>query len=215
MTEAEWLTANDPIAMLASLFGPFERLDGCFEEVCFSRKNLLLVCACFYRLGDLITPALRCWPDHAAQAADGCYEKSALHGEGEEADEEFFYVLEHTTEEGKGRLQALNELWSWIDRPDDGSNTFKMDERKEQTTLIRDIFGNPFRPININPSWLTSTVLALAHQMYDSRDFSPMPILADALQDAGCDNEEVLKHCRGPGPHIRGCFVLDLLLGKD
>jgi hypothetical protein len=62
--------------------------------------------------------------------------------------------------------------------------------------------------IVINPAWLTSTVLALARQMYDSRDFSAMPILADALQDAGCDNEDILKHCRGPGPHVRGCWVL-------
>jgi hypothetical protein len=50
--------------------------------------------------------------------------------------------------------------------------------------------------------------------MYESRHFSPMPILADALQDAGCDNPDVLDHCRGPGPHVRGCWVVDLVLGK-
>jgi hypothetical protein len=80
--------------------------------------------------------------------------------------------------------------------------------------LIRDILGNPFRPITIDPSWLTSTVVALAQQMYDSRDFSAMPILADALQDAGCDNEEILNHCRGEGVHVRGCWLVDLILGK-
>jgi hypothetical protein len=51
--------------------------------------------------------------------------------------------------------------------------------------------------------------------MYDSRDFSVMPILADALQDAGCDNEDILSHCRGDGPHVRGCWVVDLVLGKE
>jgi hypothetical protein len=80
--------------------------------------------------------------------------------------------------------------------------------------LIYDIFGNPFRPITLNPSWLTSTVTTLAQQMYDSSDFSAMPILADALQDAGCDNEQILNHCREPGVHVRGCFVVDLLLNK-
>jgi hypothetical protein len=51
--------------------------------------------------------------------------------------------------------------------------------------------------------------------MYDSRDFGAMPILADALQDAGCDNEDILDHCRGPGPHVCGCWVVDLVLGKE
>ena len=54
-----------------------------------------------------------------------------------------------------------------------------------------------------------------AQQMYESRDFSAMPILADALQDAGCDNADILDHCRGPGPHVRGCWVVDLVLGKE
>ena len=63
--------------------------------------------------------------------------------------------------------------------------------------------------------WRTDTALLLAKQMYESRDFSAMPILADALQDAGCDNEDILSHCRGDGPHVRGCWVIDLLLGKE
>jgi hypothetical protein len=80
--------------------------------------------------------------------------------------------------------------------------------------LIRCAFGNPFRPVVFLPEWRTSTVLALAQQMYESRDFSAMPILADALMDAGCDNPQILEHCRGPGPHVRGCFAVDLCLGK-
>jgi hypothetical protein len=88
-------------------------------------------------------------------------------------------------------------------------------EQAAQADLLRDIFGNPFRPISFDPSWRTSTVHALARQMYESRDFGAMPILADALQDAGCENEDVLNHCRGPGPHVRGCWVVDLLLGKE
>ena len=86
-------------------------------------------------------------------------------------------------------------------------------ERVPQCNLIRDIFS--FHPITLSPAWLTSTVVSLANQMYDSRDFSAMPILADALQDASCDNETILTHCRGPGPHTRGCWVLDLLNGRE
>ena len=81
--------------------------------------------------------------------------------------------------------------------------------------FLRDIFGNPFRPTTLDPAWRTSTAVALATGMYESRDFSAMPILADALQDAGCDNEEVLNHCREAGAtHVRGCWVVDLVLGK-
>ena len=80
--------------------------------------------------------------------------------------------------------------------------------------LFRDIFGNPFRPVAFDPSWRTSTAVALARQMYESRSFDRMPILADALEEAGCDEPSVLTHCRGDGPHVRGCWVVDLVLGK-
>ncbi len=89
-------------------------------------------------------------------------------------------------------------------------------ERADQCALVRDIFENPFRPaVAFDLSWRTDTVRALASQMYESRDFSAMPILADALQDAGRDNADVLNHCREPGPHVRGCWVVDLVLGKE
>ncbi len=88
-------------------------------------------------------------------------------------------------------------------------------QRDAQSGLMLDIFGNPFRPVPRDPSWLTSDVMMLARGMYESRDFAAMPILADALQDAGCQRAEVLDHCRGSGPHVRGCWVVDLVLGKD
>lgn len=89
------------------------------------------------------------------------------------------------------------------------------EEDRVHCDLLRCIFGNPFHPITLSNSYLTSTVLSLAQQMYDSRDFSAMPILADALQDAGCDDADILNHCRGTGPHCRGCFVVDLILDKQ
>lgn len=83
-----------------------------------------------------------------------------------------------------------------------------------QADLLRDIFGNPFRPISFAQVWRTEAAVGIAAKMYDSREFGNMPILADALQDAGCELPEVLDHCRGPGPHVRGCWVVDLVLGK-
>jgi hypothetical protein len=82
--------------------------------------------------------------------------------------------------------------------------------------LLRDIFGNPFRPVTFSPEWRTDTAMSLARTMYDAREFSAMPILADALQDAGCDNEDILSHCRdGTLKHVRGCWVVDHVLGKQ
>lgn len=96
-----------------------------------------------------------------------------------------------------------------------GSIGYDDGELAEKVGLLRDIFGNPFRPVTFDPTWRTSTAVALANQMYQSRDFSAMPILADALQDAACANEEILSHCREPGVHVRGCWVVDLVLGKE
>ncbi|AWM42102.1 hypothetical protein C1280_02235 [Gemmata obscuriglobus] len=80
---------------------------------------------------------------------------------------------------------------------------------------MRDIFGNPFRPVAADPAWLTSNITALVTGIYADRAFDRMPILADALQDAGCDNADILTHCRSEAQHVRGCWVVDLLLGKE
>jgi hypothetical protein len=91
--------------------------------------------------------------------------------------------------------------------------------REEQAilaALLRDLFWNPFRRLKFIPAWRTSDVLLLARGIYDDRAFDRMPILADALQDAGCGSEDVLDHCRAPDQaHTRGCWVVDLVLGKE
>ena len=87
--------------------------------------------------------------------------------------------------------------------------------RAEFVSSVREVFGNPFRPITFSPEWRTDTAVSLARTMYESRDFSAMPILADALQDAGCDNDVILNHCRDTDQlHVRGCWVVDLILGR-
>ena len=85
----------------------------------------------------------------------------------------------------------------------------------EQCEIVRDIFGNPFRPAALEPHWLTATVRDLAGAIYAERAYDRLPILADALEDAGCDDADILAHCRGDGPHVRGCWALDLILGKQ
>jgi hypothetical protein len=113
--------------------------------------------------------------------------------------------------EGLSRFQAA---WAWaVER--DGLLPEDFHQRDAHTDLIREVFGNPYRPVPFSPSWRTETALSLALGMYDSRDFSAMPILADALQEAGCEDATVLAHCRGPSPHVRGCWVVDLVLGRD
>jgi hypothetical protein len=88
--------------------------------------------------------------------------------------------------------------------------------RRLAIAWFRDIFGNLFHPVSFSASWRTQTAVQLSQSMYDSRDFSAMPILADALQDAGCDNDDILNHCRDAnGIHVRGCWVVDLVLGKE
>jgi hypothetical protein len=83
-----------------------------------------------------------------------------------------------------------------------------------QCDLIREVFGHPFRKVKFNKKWRTDTVVSLAQQMYDSCEFSAMPILADALEDAGCNIDDVLNHCRDTKQvHVRGCWVVDLVLG--
>ncbi len=85
---------------------------------------------------------------------------------------------------------------------------------QESLYIMRDIFGNPFQLAFSDPTWLTSVVVSIATSIYESRAFDRLPILADALEEAGCDNDAILSHCRIEGPHVRGCWVIDLLLGK-
>jgi len=94
-----------------------------------------------------------------------------------------------------------------------------IDREKSALLLIaRDIFGNPFRPLRVDPKWLTwndDTVARLARGIYEEQEFDRLPLLANALEDAGCQDAEILDHCRRPGNHVRGCWVLDLLLDKE
>jgi hypothetical protein len=91
-------------------------------------------------------------------------------------------------------------------------------ESASQVRLLHCLFGNPFRPTTVRPEWLSfagGTIPGLARAIYEERAFDRLPVLADALEDAGCTDAAILEHCRGPGEHARGCWVIDLLLGKS
>jgi hypothetical protein len=87
-----------------------------------------------------------------------------------------------------------------------------------QCGLLRDLFGTPFRPVRLDPGWLTwrdGLIVCMARSLYQEGRFEDLPILADALEEAGCDNRDVLDHCRSGGEHVRGCWVVDGLLGRQ
>jgi hypothetical protein len=91
-------------------------------------------------------------------------------------------------------------------------------EAPGQCSLLRDVAGNPFRPVRVERAWLAwngGLPAAMAAAIYDECRFADLPVLADALEEAGCDDAELLSHLRSPGPHARGCWALDLLLGKE
>jgi hypothetical protein len=107
-------------------------------------------------------------------------------------------------------LKSLPKSYFW--------NSGRRLTEKHQAHLLRDIFGNPFRPCLPDRSWLSPTVTNLARTIYDGRrmpnglfDDHRMGVLGDALEDAGCDNRDVLDHCRAGGNHVRGCWLVDSL----
>jgi hypothetical protein len=100
------------------------------------------------------------------------------------------------------------------------------EEGRHQAGLVHDIFGDPFRPPPHLPhavlAWNGGTVRRLAQAIYEERhlpegtlDTARLAVLADALMDAGCDDEQLIRHCRSEGPHVRGCWAVDLILGKS
>jgi hypothetical protein len=226
MTEAEWLNSNKPIRLLRFLEGkPSERKFRLFAVACCRRiwdrivdERSRRAVEVAERIADEAVPedevvessrlALAAFGQSGGRAAHCSIEKDSRSGGISRLGPHSplvraMWTATFTTEV----VQLAKEKSRWHE-------VYKQ-EGKQQTPLVRDIFGNPFRPITFDTSWLTSSVIALAKQMYESRDFSAMPILADALQDAGCDSDEILNHCRGGSANVRGCWLVDYLLGKE
>jgi hypothetical protein len=209
MTEEEWLTCGDLEAMLRFV-----------RDRASARKLRLFAVACCRRL-EIWLPDQRSWD--AVHVAEWCADG---HGGGQDLeaarrDAEASYRLDRAGyaavaataadawQAATGVLEAVYHLaWEWYE---EGA------EADAQAALLRDLFGPlPFRPVPVDPAWLAysdGAVRRVAQAIYDGRRFDELPILADALEEAGCTSAELLGHCRSGGEHARGCWVLDALLG--
>ena len=219
MTEVEWLTCDDPLRMLGLLAG------------CAAERKLRLFTIASARLAwnhftdnimrEAVVAAERCadgvsWAEELRQFCSAMHQLPLDRGEAAGANvfetwthEELaaYFSVQKATAAGCG-LQKLATSLGW-------PYTLVL-TGAQQPALLRDIFGNPFRPVAFDPAWRTDTAVSLARTMYESREFYGMPHLADALQDAGCDSDAILSHCRDANQvHVRGCWVCDLVLGQE
>ena len=228
MTEAEWLSRSQLVAMLTHV-----NRSGCTE-----RKLQLAAIAFCHHLGSLPFGAewhdtvarFEDWVEGAASAEQVLAARQRLEEIADATglrDEPgllatvrgFGYrAATYLIATGPGRVPRIEPLLMVKSVAHSANVVFGSGQRRTvraaHCQLVRDIFGNPFRPISIDPHWLTSNVIDLARTIYEEKAFERMPILADALMDAGCDHDDILNHCRSTGPHVRGCFVVDLILGK-
>jgi hypothetical protein len=214
MTEPEWLGCTDPILMLEFLRGKAT-----------NRKLRLVACAVCRSIWDLlIDKRSREAIEVAERFADGkCREENVASSVDAACDAAHEVSMsEHNVKEAASRA-ADAAVWCasiYYSGAVEYAITnvevaARMTAAGSRTGLVRDIIFNPFHAVTLDPAWLTSKVKTLAQAIYDDRAFNAMPILGDALEEAGCTNPDILNHCRRPGPHVRGCWVVDLLLGKE
>ena len=200
MTEAEWDACTNPREMLASL-----------RHTTSDRKLRLTAIGCTTRLQHqpFFVRAIQHALDLAEKDADGRASQEEM-------------ATARAAVKAVGGIIGLMADWA----VSDSESAFKVawacvcgiaNESVEVCDLIRDIFHNPYRPVTFASAWLSwndRLIPRLAKSIYDDRAFDRMPILADALEEAGCTDTDILNHCRQPGEHVRGCWVVDLLLGK-
>ncbi|QEG26072.1 hypothetical protein GobsT_08070 [Gemmata obscuriglobus] len=215
MTEAEWLAATDPTPMLEFLRGTAS-----------ARQLRLFGCAAVRAVWSQLAEELPNAVAVAEEYADGTVSKAALrrarHILRDKRDELEAAGLNESPRwniywlaETVATINAYDSVVAELDRLGSDSPQLVAPDWPVLSDRFRDVFGNPFRSIAVAREWLTSDVRALAEGIYAERAFDGLPILADALQEAGCDSEDLLNHLRGEGPHVRGCWALDLVLGKS
>jgi hypothetical protein len=240
MTEAEWLTCSDPAPLLAFIRrGIAVLVDELpsqaerdtlrqFLQESLTRKLRLFACWCCRRIWkEMVDARSRNAVELTELFVDGLATQVQLLAAHEEA---YQARQEMSTIRGKQIQYIAAHMAHGVSGYDTADVTTESAEmlvrigtlgtlkraQTEQAHVLRCVLGNPFQPVAFDPAWRTSDVVALARGIYDDRAFDRMPILADALQDAGCNNDDILAHCRDTGtPHARGCWVVDLVLGKS
>jgi hypothetical protein len=208
VTEVEWLACPDPQKMLGFLRGQASE-----------RKLRLFACAFGRAVGDSQHQPGPSTVAVGERYADGLASDKELATERRKwacLPEERGPVTPSAYDGAWGAVDSLARYErAWRHDPDSRSCISADAVLRRSALLLRDIFGNPFRPVTTDSGWLTPRVVTPARTIYDDRAFDRLPILADALEEAGCTNADILAHCREPGPHVRGCWVVDLLLGKE
>jgi hypothetical protein len=220
--EEEWQEATDP-----------ERMLNILKKNASNRKLILLMCGYAKRVVQFVPETVREVGEYVEKYADGLvpddeevHEKhdSLMRAAVNDPAPHATYAVVDSLRQGCfdmiGQALWIGECVEWGVMEGKGLESYhtaavKIEEATIQASLVRDIFGNPFRPVALDPRWQTETVVLLAQGIYADKAFDRIPILADALEDAGCDNADILNHCRGEGPHVRGCWVVDLVLGKS
>jgi hypothetical protein len=218
MTEKRWLAAQSWINVIDHV-----------EKPKHARKLRLFGCACCRRVWEMLTDAASRGAVEAAERfADGEIGKAELTLARKAAKRAIGRgpARDYTPKQWAAEAAMLVTLQSLGDSGrsaagraagavHDAKVRHHTDEKRLHLPIFKDIFGNPFRPVVFDPQWRSESAVALARTAYDTRDFALMPILADALEEAGCDSPEVLAHCRDPRQvHVRGCWVLDGVLDK-
>ncbi len=218
MTEQDWLHCADLLPMLWFL-----------EGKATDRKLRLFGCACCRRIWHEL---LNCVATHTKPEQNyRAVETAERYADGKATPEELTSCLVDPPCGYAAPAAFFGTAGSPLDLIDvvnsaadavaaDDQKLYRIEEQA-QVTLLRDIIHNPFRAISADPIWLTPTVLALAQAAYEHRklpggtlDPNRLAVLADALEEVGCTDASLLGHLRSAGPHVRGCFVLDLLLEK-
>jgi hypothetical protein len=218
MTEAEWLTTRDTAAMERYLFA--------LKPPPSERKWRLFGCACSRQVLPLIpesrwTQSIE-WLEYFADSPRAPRERfERLMSELEHClVGSSFYSYRYHILNLMEVLQTCGDLlpdWPGEVRRLTARIANPHSSAHAQRQLLRDIMGNPFRQHEMNPSWLAwqdGQVVQLAELIYNKHQWNDLTILADALEDAGCTDDTILSHCRTPGLHARGCWLLDGLLGK-
>jgi hypothetical protein len=217
MTEAEWLVCADPRKMFAHVKPILLRKYGKGA----SRKLRLFACAAVRSIWDKLTDERsRNAVSVSERFADGEATARELVSAREAALEARIADPEETQPVRRAAHRAAG--WDSIGAAEDTAAELRRiagaEARQLQCALLRDVFDNLFFAMTIPAhvlAWSDRTIPRIAQGIYEKRRFGDLPILADALLDAGCDDETILSHCRSDGPHVRGCWVIDLILGKE
>jgi hypothetical protein len=221
VTEAEWLGRDKPADMLMFLREELAGREGA------RRKIRLWVAACCRQVWHRLTnPRSRKLVEASERYADGEADfrdlKAAWDANGYAVGPEAKGVRLARSASHRDIWQGALESWAALKAPAVPGNPEPALGERAQAGLFREVFGNPFRRVVIATAGKTPQVVALAQVAYEKRelpagtlDLARLLVLADALEDAGCDQPDLLGHLRGPGAHVRGCWALDLLLGKE